>query len=588
MRLTLGRGEPDGRLVTVTLNASVELRNATRDLYEPWSQPTSPSCVISKILPPISDSMPEVGLLGVASFQNCLGFGDAVGAAVRSFKAAGVAGVIVDLRGNTGGSDGHVLELLEAFTGEAFTYKTVALAARPPQHHIASPADAADRFPGPVVVLVNRKVMANGEIAAFALSSGPAGAAVVGFEGTQGSVSPAGNVYDLPCFRFGYTSAQLWRDARRGAVLLEGNLTSTGERIGGTVPTILVERSRENVAAWLAWRNDSSQKDPVLEAARATFTEATSHLCPSSLRSNSTSRPSNVDGCCYAVTLVNGTATYTDQEDVIAKNGDVSCACSKRFDKGVACWQSVYGVSSANIVAIVVGCTAPLLFIVVVLLVCYAPCVVPRPAAGSPKTSPQKPKDSPPKDSQQSDEVVVSQLRRNSSPLSTRTPSLRSSPLGMRSSPLGMRPPPAALVRGQTMPTSLHSTTGLCSAAAQLRRSPLGVRAPQMPTSPSSLRAAAAAAAARASPSAFRAAAALRSADSSAMRAPTALRASQFRAIPREVSPMDALSQPPRPRPERRATTGSPTDTLSQPPRPRLERRATFAGLPPSPSAYAA
>lgn len=88
--------------------------------------------------------MPAVGMLGVSSFTGCSGMGDAVKDAVRGFKAAGVAGVIVDLRGNGGGDDDLVPELLNSFTDTSYTYETVAVPSNG-----ASPLARAQHCPSP-------------------------------------------------------------------------------------------------------------------------------------------------------------------------------------------------------------------------------------------------------------------------------------------------------------------------------------------------------------------------------------------------------------------------------------------------------
>ena len=51
----------------------------------------------------------------------------AVQSAIQAFKSAGVVGVIVDLRGNGGGEDSSVPDVLSHFTASKFVYEVVAL-----------------------------------------------------------------------------------------------------------------------------------------------------------------------------------------------------------------------------------------------------------------------------------------------------------------------------------------------------------------------------------------------------------------------------------------------------------------------------
>ena len=326
----LARSGPSGLLNltiagkgNVLLSSSAAMLAQTRTMGTAWEQFGSDSCITASVLPGLNDG-PEVGLLGVASFEGCSGFGEAVVEAVRMFKQRGVAGVIVDMRGNGGGDDDKVPTLLRSFISNPPFVSGNAT-------YSASPVDIAERFAGKVVVTVNRKVMSNGDIAAHALFIG-ARAEVVGLEGTSGSVSKKGNAVVLPCARFEYTFAQrILESPVTGRIQLEANRTASGTRVGGTLPTNAVPRNEDNLAAHAQWRLDQTRADPVLDFARGRFSFADSPKCAST----SGTRSGSGSGCCYTVS----DGSFSGHEDVSPPS---DCPCTMRFDAGVSCASSSY------------------------------------------------------------------------------------------------------------------------------------------------------------------------------------------------------------------------------------------------------
>ena len=365
----LARSGPDGILnltverqvggdtveTSVTLTSSAELMMPTRESSQAITQEETSSCVSSYIHEKGSPSQLKVGVLGISSFAGCWFMRDAVRKAVRKFKAEGVAAVIIDMRGNSGGDDDKVPHLLGAFVDEAFAYETIALPTNEGgfeviEEYTAEPFKAANRWDGPVAVLVNRMVISNGDIATSALVSGPTNATVFGFEGTSGSVSLTGNEYqDLPCFYIEFTMAQSWLPGTN-MVHLEANQSESGQRIGGVLPTNPVKRSYANLV-------DFKVGDPVLDAALASFTGEATQFCD-----EDEARSTGIGGCCYTAEVgKDGSATYGKWEDVgiFSLSGTTECPCSKRFDAGVPCHETTYvnsgGLSDATIAGIAVA-----------------------------------------------------------------------------------------------------------------------------------------------------------------------------------------------------------------------------------------
>ena len=90
--------------------------------------------------------------------------------------------------------------------------------------------------------------MSNGEMAVNIFSKLPKSRVqLVGLEGTAGSISMNGGTVALPCVTFEHTIAQSW-DPATNAVQVEAN----GARVGGLLPDVPIERTVENLHAFVA------------------------------------------------------------------------------------------------------------------------------------------------------------------------------------------------------------------------------------------------------------------------------------------------------------------------------------------------
>jgi carboxyl-terminal processing protease len=113
-------------------------------------------------------------------------------AAVAEWSRAGVAGLVLDVRGNVGGMDALVPLLLAPFSDRAGTYEIPGVLDHAAGRFLPVPADAVplarvpERFAGRVVVLQDGQTISSGEGLPLVLK-GQANVTVVGFEGTHGS-----------------------------------------------------------------------------------------------------------------------------------------------------------------------------------------------------------------------------------------------------------------------------------------------------------------------------------------------------------------------------------------------------------------
>jgi carboxyl-terminal processing protease len=138
--------------------------------------------------------------------------------AVREFGEAGVSGLVIDIRGNGGGSDQMVTQFMSSFYKKKtfyeyqnyFNFKTgkweiwvmneSPTPGAPPfidpgQGLYIEPGEP--RFDGPVVAIVNNQCISSGEGVAMGVRNLPNGK-VVGFYGTNGSFGMAGDSAKMP------------------------------------------------------------------------------------------------------------------------------------------------------------------------------------------------------------------------------------------------------------------------------------------------------------------------------------------------------------------------------------------------------
>ena len=181
-------------------------------------------------------------------------------AAIASFVAADVPGIILDLRGNYGGSDQLAADMCGFFySSTAFYEETeyfdkrdgrflrITIAERGPDLIVdqISIEPQTPYYGGPVVVLVNPNTKSSGEGPAEYISRLPNGT-VIGFYGTNGSFGMVGGVIALPGgygidYPFGRSVDQygvIQLDSRHG--------------IGGVPPDMRVPKTLDNVLAFAA------------------------------------------------------------------------------------------------------------------------------------------------------------------------------------------------------------------------------------------------------------------------------------------------------------------------------------------------
>ena len=180
--------------------------------------------------------------------------------AIASFVAAGAPGVIIDLRGNYGGSDKFAADMCGFFSTAPSFYEsqeyydkrtgtflqfTVDEQSLDPfvDHLVITPQ--TPHFGGPVVVLVNPGTISSGEGPAMGIARLPQGR-VIGFHGTNGSFGMVGGGIAMPGgyginYPFGRSVD------KNGVVQLDSR-----NGIGGVAPNPRVPKTLENILAYAA------------------------------------------------------------------------------------------------------------------------------------------------------------------------------------------------------------------------------------------------------------------------------------------------------------------------------------------------
>lgn len=183
---------------------------------------------------------------------------EAFQAAIASFVAADVPGVILDLRGNYGGSDELAADMCGFFySAPAFYEETeyydkrdgrflrVTIAERGPDLFVdqISITPQAPYYGGPVVVLVNPSTTSSGEGPPEYISRLPQGT-VIGFHGTNGSFGMVGGEIALPGgYAIGYPFGR--SVDRDGIVQIDSR-----NRYGGVPPDQRVPKTLDTVLAF--------------------------------------------------------------------------------------------------------------------------------------------------------------------------------------------------------------------------------------------------------------------------------------------------------------------------------------------------
>ena len=181
-------------------------------------------------------------------------------AAIASFVAADVHGVILDLRGNYGGSDELAADVCGFFYSAPAFYEeteyydkrdgrfirlTIAESGPDPIVDQLSIEPQAPHYGGPVVVLVNPNTKSSGEGPPYYISQLPQGT-VIGFHGTNGSFGMVGGQIALPG---GYSIDYPYGRSvdRNGIVQLDSR-----NGIGGVAPDLRVPMTMANALAFAA------------------------------------------------------------------------------------------------------------------------------------------------------------------------------------------------------------------------------------------------------------------------------------------------------------------------------------------------
>jgi len=178
--------------------------------------------------------------------------------AVSSFVEARVPGIILDFRGNYGGSDQFAADLCGFFFSSPSFYEmqeyfdrrdgrflrtTVSERGPEPIVEIIMIEPQSPHYSSPVTVLVNPQTKSSGEGIPMGIARLPQGK-VVGFDGTNGSFGMVGGEKQLPGgFSLGYPFGRSVDSA--GLIQLDSRMGS-----GGVAPGLKVPKTYENVMAF--------------------------------------------------------------------------------------------------------------------------------------------------------------------------------------------------------------------------------------------------------------------------------------------------------------------------------------------------
>ena len=185
--------------------------------------------------------------------------------AIQEFIGAGVSGVVVDVRRNSGGSDKMVADMMSSFYAERSFYEYAEWidtatglweiwdldewTGEPLAPDVGVWIEPGkERYEGPVVALVDNACVSSGEGVALGIRRMTNGK-TVGFHGTNGSFGMVGDVALLPGgFHVGWPYG---RSLNAGKVVqLDSRPTRTGWR-GGVAPEVRVPATLRNVSRTL-------------------------------------------------------------------------------------------------------------------------------------------------------------------------------------------------------------------------------------------------------------------------------------------------------------------------------------------------
>ncbi len=185
--------------------------------------------------------------------------GHALRRALAGFAAAGLPGVVIDVRGNCGGMDAMVPQLVAPLLREAMLYEIPGIyraGMAGPNPFAPDPRQAVTVLPAPplyrgrIAVLIDGDTVSAGEALPLLLKGQP-DTAVIGFHATQGSFGIGEKSVSLPAgLEVVYPHAQSLDGA--GAVEVDGD--AAGE--GGVAPDHRLPLTAETVERWLVRGED--------------------------------------------------------------------------------------------------------------------------------------------------------------------------------------------------------------------------------------------------------------------------------------------------------------------------------------------
>jgi carboxyl-terminal processing protease len=181
---------------------------------------------------------------------------------MAKMKRNNVPGVVLDIRGSTGGARDLVAAMLGHFVTEEVFFEDIVLYDRAQRAFEDEPrtrvtvTPRTPEYAGPLAIVVDHRTSGAAEGIPMALQ-GRENTVIAGFTGTHGSFAPSGGYIGLPRGNAVYHPLGRSVDAD-GRVQLESDAAGHG----GVAPTARVPRDVEHIEA--AWRNGG---DPVLDAA---------------------------------------------------------------------------------------------------------------------------------------------------------------------------------------------------------------------------------------------------------------------------------------------------------------------------------
>ena len=189
--------------------------------------------------------------------------------AIHEFVEAGVSGVVVDVRRNSGGMDRMVAEMMGSFYAARSFYEYAEYlntvtglweiwdldeqTGEPVAHGVGVWIEpGAERYDGPVVALVDNACVSSGEGIALGIRR-MANGKTVGFHGTNGSFGMVGDAALLPAgFVVGWPYG---RSLDEGEIVQLDSRPTRGGWHGGVAPEVRVPATLRNVSRTLRGRD---------------------------------------------------------------------------------------------------------------------------------------------------------------------------------------------------------------------------------------------------------------------------------------------------------------------------------------------